>query len=124
MAARIFIVEDEPNIAEALSFLLEREGYAVVTAADGDSAMPQLRAEPPAAVVLDVMLPKRSGFEVLKDIRSDPRLARLPVLVLTARGQSHDRRTAEGVGADAYLTKPFSNRDVVDAIRRLAGAAS
>lgn len=119
MAKTILIVEDEPNIAEALSFLLEREGYAVRLASDGETGLAAARADRPSAIVLDVMLPRRSGFEVLKALRGDPAVAKTPVMVLTARGQTRDRQTAGAVGADVYLTKPFSNRVVVDELRRL-----
>src|SRR3546814_10098685 len=71
-------------------------------------------------LILDVMLPHRTGFEILKLIKTDPRLARIPVMVLTAKGQERDRRTAENLGADAFVTKPFSNQDVVDRIKQLA----
>lgn len=119
MAKTILIVEDEPNIAEALAFLFEREGYDVRLASDGETGLAAARADRPAAIVLDVMLPRRNGFELLKELRGDPQVSRTPVLVLTARGQSRDRQTACSVGADAYLTKPFSNRVVVDELRRL-----
>lgn len=121
MAKQVLIVEDEANIAEALSFVLEREGYAVTLAADGESGLAQMRAARPDAVVLDVMLPGRNGFEVLKAIRTDPHLSATPVAVLTARGQAHDRSRAEAVGADAYMTKPFANAEVIAQIRSLIG---
>lgn len=120
MAARVLIAEDESNISVALSFLLEREGFEVVCVTDGDAAVAALSAAPPSVLVLDVMLPKQNGFEILKFIRGEERLRDLPVLVLTARGQAHDRKTAEGVGADAFLTKPFSNSVVVAEVKRLA----
>ena len=116
---RVLIVEDEPNIAEALSFLLEREGFAVSLASDGEKGLASARSERPCAIVLDVMLPRKNGFEVLREIRGDPSVSTTPVVVLTARGQAHDRKTASEVGADVYLTKPFSNRQVIDEIRRL-----
>ena len=82
-----------------------------------------LRRAPPKLVVLDVMLPKRSGFDVLKQIRADDMLRELPVLILTAKGQAKDRRTAEELGADGFVTKPYANAEVVDEVRRLIGAA-
>lgn len=121
MTKQVLIVEDEANIAEALGFLLEREGYAVTHAADGETGLAQMRAARPDAVVLDVMLPGRSGFEVLRAIRSDPALSTTPVAVLTARGQAQDRQRAEAVGANVYMTKPFANREVVAQIRNLIG---
>lgn len=117
---RVLIIEDEPSITVALQFLLEREGYHVDCAADGESGLMRLLQSRPNVLVLDVMLPNRSGFEVLKHIRGAPRLRDLPVLVLTARGQAQDRRMAKDAGADAFLTKPFANAEVIAAMKRLA----
>lgn len=119
MAQRVLIVEDEANIAESLSFLLERDGFDVVTLSDGASAMDKLNALRPSAVVLDVMLPNRSGFDLLSDIRSSSDLAALPVLMLTAKGQARDRERAMELGANAFVTKPFSNTDIVEKVRAL-----
>jgi DNA-binding response OmpR family regulator len=120
--ARILIVEDEPNIGESLSFILRKAGFEVDIVADGAEALDSVRRQSFAAVILDVMLPGLNGLEVLKDIRADRHLAGLPVMVLTARGQAADRRTAEAVGASVFITKPFSNSEVVDHIRRLTAA--
>jgi DNA-binding response OmpR family regulator len=120
--ARILIVEDEPNIAESLHFLLVRADFDVEIVTDGAEALRRLRGQPYSAVVLDVMLPGMNGFDVLRAIRSDGFLAELPVIVLTAKGQANDRRTAEAIGASAFITKPFSNADVVACVRRLAKA--
>ena len=119
-APRVLLVEDERHIVESLSFVLEREGFEVSAAADGESALERLRAERPDVLVLDVMLPKLGGLEVLKLVRADAALRTLPVVVLTARGRPHDRRMAEEIGVEAFMTKPFANQDVVDAVRRLA----
>jgi len=121
-AIKVLIAEDDANIVESLSFVLGQEGFAVSAALDGDEALRRLRRDPPDVMVLDLMLPKRSGFEVLKAIKTDPTLRGLPVMVLTAKGQPHDRRLAEEIGVEAFMTKPFSNTDVVDAVRRLAQA--
>lgn len=118
--ARVLIAEDEPNIAAALEFLLARAGYHVEMVGDGASALKALEAgAPPALLVLDVMLPQLDGFEVLKRVRATAHLTSLPVLVLTAKGQQADRQTAEAVGATAFLTKPFSNSEVVACVRDL-----
>lgn len=122
MSARVLIAEDEPNLVESLSFILSREGCEVSAVFDGESVLERLRTDRPDVLVLDVMLPRRTGFEVLKLIKTDPGLRAIPVMVLTAKGQERDRRTAEDLGADAFVTKPFSNQDVVDRIKRLAGA--
>lgn len=121
MTARVLIAEDEPNLVESLSFILSREGYEVSAVFDGDAVLERLRSDRPTVLILDVMLPGRTGFEVLKQIKTDPSLCAIPVMVLTAKGQERDRKTAEELGADAFVTKPFSNQDVVDRIKRLAG---
>lgn len=118
---RVLIAEDEPSIVESLAFLLRRAGHEVTTVLDGDAAIASLLVDRPDVMILDLMLPRRNGFEVLKLVRSQPLLAALPVLVLTAKGQPQDRRLAEQIGADAFMTKPFSNREIVDAVRRLVG---
>jgi DNA-binding response OmpR family regulator len=119
---RVMIVEDEPNIVESLSFVFSREGWQVTAALDGDTAIERLLGEPPDVLVLDVMLPPHSGFEVLKRVRKEPGLRDLPVIVLTAKGQEKDRHTALRLGADAFVTKPFSNRDIVQQVRDLAAS--
>lgn len=123
MAAKVLITEDEPNIVESLSFILRRAGYEVLAVADGEAAMAQLRTELPDAMILDLMLPRLSGFEVLKQVKTDPVLARLPVLVLSAKGQAHDRRLVEDIGAEAFVTKPFSNRDIIERVGQLCQTA-
>lgn len=122
MTTRVLIAEDDEHIVELLTFVLERERYVVATAPDGEAALARLRSEPHDLMILDVMLPRMNGFEVLKTVRADPRLKDLPVIVLTAKGQVQDRRTAESLGIDEYMTKPFSNQDVVDSVRRVAGS--
>ena len=121
VTARVLIAEDEPNIVESLSFLLKREGLDVTAVLDGEETLRALQADVPDVVILDVMLPSLDGFSILKQIRADPRLKALRVIVLTAKGQAQDRRTAEEIGADAFITKPFSNRDVVERVRHLYG---
>lgn len=121
MGRRVLLIEDEPNIIEAISFILSRDGWTVHTHEDGSTAMDKLRSAPPDMVILDVMLPGRSGFDILRDIRADTRTAHLPVMMLTARGQSKDRDLAERLGANHFMTKPFSNQDVRDHVRLLMG---
>ena len=120
--ARILIVEDEPNIVESLSFILRRAGFEVDTVTDGAEALDRVRRQVFEVLVLDIMLPGMNGLDVLKAIRSDQALSALPVIVLTAKGQANDRRTAEAIGANAFITKPFSNADVVERVSRLAKA--
>lgn len=124
MAVDILIAEDEPSILESLDFILRRAGWSIASVTDGDAVMNMLRRTPPKVLVLDVMLPKRSGFDVLKQIRADDMLRDLPVLILTAKGQAKDRRTAEELGANGFVTKPYANAEVVDEVRRLMGTAS
>ena len=121
MATRVLIAEDEPNIVESLSFVLSRDGFDVSFVLDGEAAIQRLRSAPPDMMILDVMLPKVNGFEVLKLIRSDPALKSLRVIVLTAKGQAQDRLMAEEIGVDSFMTKPFSNREIVEQVRQLAG---
>ena len=121
MAVDILIAEDEPSILESLDFILRRAGWSIESVTDGEAALTVLRRLKPRVVVLDVMLPKRSGFEVLKQIRADAATRDLPVLILTAKGQVQDRRTAEELGADSFVTKPYANAEVVGAVRRLLG---
>ena len=123
LAVDILIAEDEPSILESLDFILRRAGWSIAAVTDGEAVLSTLRRAPPKLVVLDVMLPKRSGFDVLKQIRADDMLRELPVLILTAKGQAKDRRTAEELGADGFVTKPYANAEVVDEVRRLIGAA-
>ncbi|MGB6054049.1 MAG: response regulator [Burkholderiaceae bacterium] len=123
MTARILITEDEPNIVESLTFILKRAGYDVSAVADGEAAVRRLRGDPPDIMILDLMLPKLNGFDVLKLVKTDTLLRTLPVLVLSAKGQAHDRQLAEEIGADAFVTKPFSNRDIIEQIGRLCPAA-
>lgn len=119
MSARILIAEDDRHIMESLTFVLERDGHAVTAAFDGEEAIRQLRGAPPDMIILDLMLPKMTGFEVLKQVKSDASLRSVPVIVLTAKGQAQDRRMAEEIGVAAFMTKPFSNRDIVAAVRRV-----
>lgn len=119
MGKRVLLVEDEPNIIEAISFLLSRDGFTVHTHEDGGTAFDKIAATPPDMVILDVMLPGRSGFDILRDVRQDARTADLPVLMLTARGQANDRDLALRLGANHFLTKPFSNAEVRQHVREI-----
>jgi len=119
----VLIAEDEPYIVESLTFLVERAGFDVAIARDGAAAIQSVRNLRPAVMVLDIMLPEENGMEVLKTVKGNPELMSIPVLVLTARGQENDRQMALSLGADAFVTKPFSNREVVERISALAGVA-
>jgi DNA-binding response OmpR family regulator len=119
MGKRVLLIEDEPNIIEAISFILSRDGWTVHTHADGVTAAARVKSLPPDLVILDVMLPGRSGFDILRDLRADAVTAGLPVLMLTARGQPKDRELAMSLGASHYMTKPFSNAEVLAQVRTL-----
>ena len=119
MATDVLIAEDEPAILDSLEFILRRAGFSVASVTDGSAALDEIRRLHPKVVVLDVMLPRQSGFEVLKQIRADRALSPLPVLMLTAKGQQQDKRIAEELGADAFVTKPYANADVVQSVQSL-----
>lgn len=117
---RVLLIEDEPNITEAIRFVLSREGWHVATHANGRDAVETVRTRAPDVVILDVMLPDRSGYDILTDLKADEVLRRLPVLMLTARGQKKERDMALRIGADMFMTKPFSNANVLAAVAALA----
>ena len=119
MAAHVLLIEDEPNICEAIRFILMRGGFTVTVLTDGHDAEAEVRAHRPDGLIRDVMLPGRSGYEVLAALRADPETRTLPVLMLTARGQSRDRAEAERIGASGFMTKPFSNAEILAAVRAL-----
>ena len=103
MGKRVLLIEDEPNIIQAISFILSRDGWRVDTHVDGNTALREVARRNPDLVILDVMLPNRSGFDILQDLRADPAWASLPVLMLTARGQNKDRELAERYGGTVAL---------------------
>lgn len=120
MAKRVLLAEDEPNIAESITFLLERAGFEVTVENDGRGALDAVMADSPDVLVLDVMLPGLDGYEILRTLRADRDRESLPVLMLTAKGQREDREMALKCGADLFITKPFSNAEIVSAVRKLA----
>jgi DNA-binding response OmpR family regulator len=117
VASHVLLIEDEPNIAEAIRFLLTRDGLRVSHAAEGRAALALLRQDPPDMVILDHMLPGLSGLEILSAIRAAPESRDLPVMMLTARGR--DREMAERAGADRFMTKPFSNAEIIAEVRAM-----
>ena len=120
MAKQVLLAEDEPNIVESLTFLLEREGFEVRVEMDGRNALNAALNERPQLLILDVMLPEMDGYEILRQLRADQRGRDLPVLMLTAKGQREDRETALECGADLFITKPFANSDLINAVKELA----
>jgi DNA-binding response OmpR family regulator len=121
MGNHVLVIEDEPNIVEAIRFILMRDGWDVSTLSDGGQAEDTIRARRPDVVILDVMLPGRSGFEILAALRADAETQTLPVLLLTAKGQGRDRAEAERMGASQFMAKPFSNAEILASVRALAG---
>ena len=121
MGKRVLVAEDEPSIAESLKFLLVRAGFDVSVETNGTAAMQELSKDRPDVLVLDVMMPGLDGYSILKQLRAAPDTANLPVIMLTAKGQAEDRATALECGADAFITKPFSNAEIVDMVTRFAG---
>ena len=119
MSDLVMVIEDEKEIRDLLRYNLEREGYRVALAGDGDAGLDQLFAERPDALVLDLMLPGKNGLEILRELRGEPTTRDLPVLVLTARGAEMDKLLGFEHGADDYLTKPFSPRELVARVRAL-----
>ena len=122
MGKHVLLIEDEPNIIEAIRFILSRDGWSVDTHSDGANAVERVQSMKPDMIILDVMLPNKSGYDILRDLRDDPMTAKLPVLMLTARGQTKDRELAERLGVNQFITKPFSNSDILASVRTLAGA--
>jgi DNA-binding response OmpR family regulator len=122
MGRRVLVVDDEPNIIEAIRFILMRDGWDVSILSDGTGVEEAVRHIRPDVVILDVMLPGRSGYEILTGLKADASTAGVPVLLLTAKGQGRDRAEAERLGASRFLSKPFANTEVLAVVRELAGA--
>ncbi len=120
---KILIADDEENIVISLEFLMKREGYEVSIAVDGEEALARIRADAPDLVLLDVMMPKKSGFEVCQEVRADPALSGTRILMLTAKGRDTEVAKGLALGADGYMTKPFSTKDLVEQVHTLLGAA-
>lgn len=121
MSKKILIADDEQNIVISVEFLMKREGYAVSVATDGEEALARIREDKPDLVLLDVMMPKKNGFDVCQEVRSDPAFAGTRILMLTARGRDTEVAKGLALGADGYMTKPFSTKDLVDKVRELLG---
>ncbi|MCS7337664.1 MAG: response regulator transcription factor [Verrucomicrobiae bacterium] len=119
MRPRVLVVDDEPDAVEVIEFNLKQAGFDVTTAADGEEALRKARAQAPDLIVLDVMLPELDGFEVCKLLRRDPATANIPIIMLTAKAAEVDRVVGLELGADDYVTKPFSPRELVLRVRKL-----
>ncbi|TAN60160.1 MAG: response regulator [Magnetospirillum sp.] len=124
MARSVLVVDDEPNIVLALEFLVKQAGYDVRSAGDGDAALQAMADHLPDLILLDVMMPKRDGFDVCQTIRANPAWKGVRIIMLTARGRDIDQEKGMALGADDYITKPFSTRDVVELVKRYLGPAA
>ncbi|GMV00422.1 MAG: response regulator [Burkholderiaceae bacterium] len=119
MTARILIADDEANIVVSLEYMMRREGYEVSVARDGTQALEAIRREQPDLVLLDAMMPGMSGFDVCQAVRAIDALRDTKILMVTAKGRDTDHARGLGVGADAYLTKPFSTKQLLSIVREL-----
>lgn len=124
MSPSILVADDEPNIVISLEYLLKRAGYAVRIARDGQEALEAIQASPPDLVLLDVMMPRKSGFEVCQAVRSDDALSGVRILMLTAKGRDTDQAKGQALGADGYMTKPFSTQALLAQVATLLGRAA
>jgi len=122
--SRIFVVDDEPDVVELLETVLGIEGFTVEVATEGRTALAKILADPPDLLILDLMMPDLDGMELLKLLRLDPRGLKIPVLIVSARTGQHDQIASLQMGANAYICKPFSNKELISQIRQLLGEAS
>ena len=121
LVKKILVVDDEPNIVRSLAYILKKEGYDVSTAKDGEQTMDMVRDSKPPLMILDVMMTRKSGYDVCEEVKSDPDLRDIHVMMLTAKGQVGDREIGLSKGADEYLTKPFSPRLILNKVKELLG---
>ncbi len=121
MAKQILLIEDEVNIAEAIRFILARDGWQIDVLTDGAAAEAAIARMRPDMLILDLMLPGKTGLQILTDLRANPDFATLPVLMLTAKGQGRDRDAAERAGVSAFMTKPFDNNEIRAIVRGFLG---
>ena len=121
---KLLVADDEPNIIISLEYLMKREGYDVLVATDGNQALEAIQREQPALVLLDVMMPGKTGFEVCQAVRADPALDGVRILMLTAKGRETDVSKGLALGANAYMTKPFSTRELVQKVAEMLGGAA
>ena len=124
MASKILVVDDEPNIVLSLEFLMKKAGFHVRTASDGERALEAIAIDCPDLVLLDVMMPRKDGYEVCQAIRENPACKQIKIIMLTAKGREVEREKGLALGADDYVTKPFSTQEVVEKVQKLlAGVA-
>ena len=116
---RVLVVDDEPHVVKTLTFVLNKEGYEVFTAGNGEEAINQVHESKPDLMFLDVMMPKKNGYEVCRELKSDSNLKRIHIIMLSAKGQEADKEKALNLGADEFMTKPFSPAGVVTRVKEL-----
>lgn len=121
MTKKVLIVDDEQNIAISVEYLMRREGFDVSVARDGEEGLAMIRSTKPDLVLLDVMMPKMDGFQVLSEVRSDRELDGVRIIMLTAKGREAEVEKGLSLGADAYIPKPFSTSDLVNRVKTLLG---
>jgi DNA-binding response OmpR family regulator len=119
MAKKVLIVDDEPNIVLSLEFMMKKEGFEIAVAGDGDTALEMVASFSPDLVLLDVMMPNKSGYEVCQILRADPARAGLKIIMLTAKGRETEVAKGVALGADLYVTKPFSTKELVAQVKTL-----
>ena len=124
MAKSVLVVEDEPNIVLSLEYVIKKAGYEVRVAHDGEEALKAVEEAAPDLILLDVMIPKRDGYDVCQTIRANPAWNDVNIIMLTARGREVEREKGLALGADAYITKPFSTRELTDRLKRVLGAGT
>lgn len=124
MAKSVLVVEDEPNIVLSLEYVIKKAGYEVRVARDGEEALRAVEEAAPDLILLDVMIPKRDGYDVCQTIRANPAWNDVNIIMLTARGREVEREKGLALGADAYITKPFSTRELTDRLKRVLGAGA
>ncbi len=124
MSKRILLVDDEPSILLSLEFLMEQQGYDVQTATDGDEALQAMSEKLPDLILLDIMMPKRDGFEVCQIIRANPDWKETKIILLTAKGREVDQEKGLALGADDYVTKPFATQELVKKVKMVLESSS
>ena len=122
MAHKVLVVDDEPNIALSLKFLMEQAGFVVETASDGQQTLDAIAHSPPDLILLDINMPKLNGYQVCEAVRANADWKHIRIIMLTAKGRDIEREKGLALGADDYVTKPFATREVVDKVRGLLGA--
>jgi DNA-binding response OmpR family regulator len=121
MERRVLIAEDEPNIAVSLEYLMQQSGYEIQTVTNGIDALRAAREFRPDLMLLDIMLPLKNGFEVCQSMRETPELSGVKIIMLTAKGRDTELAKGLALGADAYITKPFATRELLETVKRLLG---